>query len=139
MPMTFLMVDGAGARGEGYQTAIPLFYHGRLYHQDEQTGSLAAGGCVDYTVPPLEGLWEGAGKTLPADRNSWKWTSLMRVPDVTPECLCLGGGRGLPQKSPDRTTPHPPGAGEGGTLRPGDARRPYAEEQGTPDRLDAFL
>lgn len=111
-PMTF--PDGrrrGRARGGELQTAIPLFYTVAFTIKMCKLGPWQPEGYVDYTVPPLEGLWEGAGKTLPADRNSWKWTSLMRVPDyVTPEVFAWGGGRGLPQKARTGLLPHPPGA-----------------------------
>ncbi len=140
-PMTFLMVDGAGApEGESYQTAIPLFYTVAFTIKMSKLGPWQPEGYVDYTVPPLEGLWEGAGKTLPADRNSWKWTSLMRVPDyVTPEVFAWAVGEASRKKpGPDYSRIRLERYEEGlcaQVMHVG----PYAEEQGTLDRLDAFV
>ena len=56
-PICFMMTDGCGAP-EGY---------------------------VEYVMPPLEGLWEGAGQGINSDRQGWKWTSLLRQPDFVTE------------------------------------------------------
>jgi hypothetical protein len=80
----FLMIDGKGdpetattfmqAIGALYSTAYTLKF-----------GLKKLG--LDFTVMPLEGLWwvEDPGRFRFAERNDWRWTMMIAVPDeVTP-------------------------------------------------------
>lgn len=85
--ITFLMVDGQGdPNGEAYQRAVSLLYI--LSYTIKMKGKQLPGYC-DYTVFPLEGLWWIDGCVFDfAQRDNWRWTSMIRQPDfVTPAVL----------------------------------------------------
>ena len=86
-PIRYLMADGVGAPEDpDYQTVLSLLYTVTFTIKMSKMGGDAPSGYVDYVLPPLEGLWDGGPDTLPDDRHSWRWTSLLRVPDyVTDE------------------------------------------------------
>ena len=79
--MNFIAVDGEGApEGEDYQEAVKALY---ALSYTIKTGTKAYSLYHEYAVPPLEGFWHDAPE---ADRDEWRWTSVMRVPDfVTPD------------------------------------------------------
>ena len=78
--MQFVMVDGKGSPGgEAYANAVQWLYSVSFplkFISKKQTGK-------DYVVPPLEGLWwaDDMKSFVDDERDEWKWTSLMMVPD----------------------------------------------------------
>ncbi len=87
-PMRFIMVDGSGnpndPEGE-YQKALELLY---ALTYTIKMGKDKPFGYVDYTVPPLEGLWwlnDGTDIDFSA-KERYCWTSMIRQPEfVTDE------------------------------------------------------
>ena len=86
--MRFLMVDGQGdpATSVAYQEAVETLYalsYALKFAIKEEEG-------VHYAVMPLEGLWwvdeEGAAlKDILANRDKWKWTSMIMQPEWVTE------------------------------------------------------
>ena len=89
--MSFLMVDGSGnpndEEGE-YASAIQALYSLTYTIKMSTKSGHALDGFVEFTVPPLEGLWDFPldqfdGVHVPKD--ALVWTSMIRVPEfVTP-------------------------------------------------------
>ena len=82
--MTFAAVRGQGdpndPTGE-YKAAIELLY-GLLYTiKMSKKGSHRVDGYFDFVVPPLEGLWEQTG----TGKESFHWTSMLRLPEFVTE------------------------------------------------------
>lgn len=80
--MQFVKVDGAGDPNvsTAYKTAVEWLYS-TSYAMKFATR--AASG-KDYTVPPLEGLWwadDPAFFTSRRNKDEWKWTMMIMVPD----------------------------------------------------------
>ena len=79
-PMQFLMVDGTGDPNtsqeykDTYSILYPVAY--TLKFMSKAKGK-------DYVVPPPEGLWwaDDMDDFLLGNKNKWKWTSMMMVPD----------------------------------------------------------
>lgn len=75
----FLMIDGAGdPDGAEYQAAMAALY-GVAY---AVRAGLKRAGILEYSVPPLQGLWwtDGAGNDQVQDRASWRWTMMLMQP-----------------------------------------------------------
>ncbi len=87
--MHFLMVDGIGApEGPSYQEGLEILYSIFFTIKMSKLKPQKIPGYVDCVLPPLEGLWDGAGYWLQENRQQWRWTSLLRQPDfVTPEIV----------------------------------------------------
>ncbi|MDH7488209.1 MAG: GyrI-like domain-containing protein [Anaerolineae bacterium] len=84
-PMNFLMADGSGDPNTSadFQEVVNALY-GLAYRLKF---ALKAQG-VEYTVPPLEGLWwSPAGSDITStDKSAWHWTlMIMQPPPVTAE------------------------------------------------------
>lgn len=79
----FLAVDGKGApEGESYQQAVQLLYSISFTIKMSNRTGQAPEGYREYTVPPLEGLWDSHRP----ERSRWDWTAMIRQPDfVTQE------------------------------------------------------
>lgn len=79
-PMNFLMIDGRGNPNTSpeYQEAVQALYTLAF------TLKFALKRQVDYTVPPLEGLWwaEDMRSFLDADKDAWLWTMMIMQPEV---------------------------------------------------------
>lgn len=79
--MKFLMIDGQGDpnTSEKYQNAMeslfPVSYKAKFMSKKEIS--------QDYVVMPLEGLWwvENMEEFSLDDKESWKWTAMIRQPD----------------------------------------------------------
>jgi hypothetical protein len=85
-PMNFLMVDGQGDPNTSleYQEAMAALY--TMSYQLKFTIK-ARNPDLDYTVPPLEGLWwaEDMEGFPGEDKDAWLWTAMIMAPDqVTP-------------------------------------------------------
>ena len=100
-PMTFAAVRGQGdpndPAGE-YKAAIELLY-GLLYTiKMSKKGSYRMEGYFDFVVPPLEGLWEQTS----AGKESFRWTSLLRLPEfVTRKEFDWAAGEASAKKKQD--------------------------------------
>lgn len=79
--MKFLMIDGEGDpnTSQEYQDAMevlfPVSYKTKFISKKEKS--------QDYVVMPLEGLWwvDNMEDFSIEDKNSWKWTAMIRQPD----------------------------------------------------------
>lgn len=98
--MTFLMIDGQGDPNTSadYQAVMSALYS--LSYTLKFTSKRELD--IDYTVPPLEGLWwaadmEGAFKSE-ADREAWRWTMMMLVPDHVPAAMVEAGREEVARK-----------------------------------------
>lgn len=83
-PMRFVMVDGSGGPDSSeYAESISIVYS--ISYTIKMNGR-GSDGYFEYVVPPLEGLWWTDAGESDTDRDSWKWTSMIRLPEfVTPE------------------------------------------------------
>jgi hypothetical protein len=85
--MKFLMIDGRGdpITSKEYQDAMetifPVSYKTKFASKKEKS--------MDYVVMPLEGLWwvDNMEDFSIGDRESWKWTVMIRQPDFITEDL----------------------------------------------------
>ena len=85
-PMNFLAVRGSGdpnAAGGEYQAAMGLLYGIAFTIKMSKKGDHRIDGYFDYVVPPLEGFWwqDGAVSIDYAHKESFRWISLIRLPD----------------------------------------------------------
>jgi len=89
--MVFIMVDGRGDpnTSKAYQEAVEVLYGLSYAIKMSKMGGKQPPGYYDFVVPPLEGLWstdKGDFEIGVTDKNEFRWTSLIRVPEfVTPE------------------------------------------------------
>ena len=79
--MQFLMVDGHGDPNttQDYKDAVEA-----LYAVAYKTKFMSKNGMeIDYTVPPLEGLWwaEDMETFIIRDKSQWDWTMMIMTPD----------------------------------------------------------
>jgi hypothetical protein len=84
----FLMVDGVGdPDGPSFQEAVTVLY-GLAY---PLVIGLKRAGRTDVKVRPLEALWRAddfaAFATATVDRDAWRWTAMLRIPDDAPAAL----------------------------------------------------
>lgn len=86
-PIAFVMVDGKGApESSAYQDAMSLLYSISFTIKMSKMKGPGLPGYFEYVVPPLEGFWGGDTMWDQQNRDSWVWTSLIRLPEfVTPE------------------------------------------------------
>ena len=84
--MQFLMVDGQGDPNtsqefkDTYAILYPVAY--KLKFMSKANGK-------DYVVPPPEALWwaDDMNDFLQGNKNKWKWTSMMLVPDFVSKAM----------------------------------------------------
>lgn len=85
--MSFLMLDGAGdPNGENFAKEIEalysLSYTVRMSYRSEEVPE----GYYEYTVFPLEGVWDLIDRSKPAtDKSNFKYTIMIRQPDFLTE------------------------------------------------------
>lgn len=85
--MSFLMLDGAGdPNGENFAKEIEalysLSYTMRMSYRSEEVPE----GYYEYTVFPLEGVWDLIDRSKPAtDKSNFKYTIMIRQPDFLTE------------------------------------------------------
>lgn len=85
--MKFLMIDGQGDPNtsqeykDAMETIFPVSYKTKFISKKEKS--------QDYVVMPLEGLWwtDNMEEFTIADKNSWKWTVMIRQPPVVNDSL----------------------------------------------------
>jgi hypothetical protein len=90
-PMSFLMVDGQGNPNGNpeLENAVGALYSMSYTLKMLPKKGAAPKGYVEYTVPPLEGLWWlSDGVFSLGSRGNWLWTAMIRQPDfVTAELV----------------------------------------------------
>lgn len=105
--MVFFAVDGQGDpnTSPAYAQAMELLYGLSFTVKMSKMGGEAPEGYFDYVVPPLEGLWwteaPGFDGKPPADKNDFRWTSLIRQPDFVNEEVFAWAAERLAKKKPD--------------------------------------
>jgi hypothetical protein len=88
--MTFIMADGQGNpnTSEEYANVVGALYGIAYTVKMSKYSGETPDGYFDFVVPPLEGLWQIEGNFATLDKDKFKWTSLLRVPDfVTADAL----------------------------------------------------
>jgi hypothetical protein len=136
----FLMIDGTGDpnTAPAYQDAVATLY---AVAYPLKFAIRAATG-RDYALPPLEGLWwvEGGGDPFAVDRQGWRWTMMLRLPDeATPELIAEARTKAAKKVSAETLTRL-----RAEQFREGQAAQvmhvgPYAAERPTIERLHAFI
>lgn len=106
--MKFLMVDGCGnpndSEGE-YQDAVSILY-ALIYtiKMGCKFGKFDTGTEIfpDYTLPPLEGFWwmKDPNETNFTKKESFCWTSMLRLPDYITEEIFLQAKMKVKKKKP---------------------------------------
>ncbi len=86
-PISFIMVDGCGSpSGTEYQQSVGILYTLSYAIKMSYKNNKEIPGFYMYSVAPLEGLWEAEGDDFSQNRDTWRWTSMIRQPEfVTPE------------------------------------------------------
>lgn len=85
-PMNYIAVRGKGdpnEEGGEYKAAMSLLYGLAFTVKMSKLGDHRIEGYFDYVVPPLEGFWwqDGADEIDFAHKESFRWISLIRLPD----------------------------------------------------------
>ncbi|QLY32922.1 GyrI-like domain-containing protein [Nocardia huaxiensis] len=133
-PLPYLMIDGIGdPDGAEYKATVGALYAVAYGIR----GLLKSAGTVVYSVPPLQGQWDG-GPT--ADRSTWTYTMMIQQPPQADSALVQEAFAVTRKKKPDapidRVRWEIFDEGESGQiLHVG----PYATEPPTRDRLMEFL
>ena len=94
--MNYIAVRGSGNPNDEdgeYKQAIGLLYGSAFTIKMSKKGDHRIDGYFDYVVPPLEGFWwQGDGGTSDgnsvidyANKDEFKWISLIRLPDFVTE------------------------------------------------------
>ena len=89
--MVFFAVDGAGNpnTSPAYAEAMELLYGMSFTVKMSKMNGEQPEGYFEYVVPPLEGLWwtdtPGFDGKAPANKDDFRWTSLIRQPDFVDE------------------------------------------------------
>lgn len=105
--MVFFAVDGQGDpnTSPAYAQAMELLYGLSFTVKMSKMGGEEPAGYFDYVVPPLEGLWwtedPGFDGKPPADKNDFRWTSLIRQPDFVNEEVFAWAAERLAKKKPE--------------------------------------
>ena len=81
--MKFVMVDGSGDPNDNpdFQEAIEVLYGIAYAVKMSKKEAKQPEGYYDFVVPPLEGLWWPEGPFSLTQRDNWKWTLMIRLPD----------------------------------------------------------
>ena len=104
--MVFFAVEGQGDpnTAPAYRVAMELLYGLSFTVKMSKMGGEEPAGYFDYVVPPLEGLWwtedPGFDGKPPADKNDFRWTSLIRQPDFVNEEVFTWAAERLAKKKP---------------------------------------
>jgi hypothetical protein len=137
-PLKYLMIDGQGAPG-GEEYGIAL---GALYSVAYTLKFSSKAQGLDFKVMPLQGLWwaDDMAAFAEADKETWKWTAMILVPDfVTEEAVEEAKAqamekKGLPAISRVRLETYHEGP-SAHILYIG----PYADEDETIERIHQFI
>ena len=103
--MQFFMVDGTGdpnAPDGEYSHALELLYTlSYAVRMGGKKGAFPAPDYLEYVVPPLEGLWWNSGQNPSADKNTFRWTSMIRQPGfITAEAFEYARMNAMQKKPP---------------------------------------
>lgn len=96
--MKFLMIDGQGDPNnspeykDAMETIFPVAYKTKFISKKEKS--------QDYVVMPLEGLWwvDNMKDFSLDDRESWKWTVMIRQPDFITENIIAKAKKEVEEK-----------------------------------------
>jgi len=106
--MTFITVSGKGNPNTSaeYKTALEILY-GLSYSikMSKMSGTLPEG-YFEYVIPPLEGLWwmpDGEAMDF-SDKDSFRWTSLIRQPDFVTQEVFEDAKKALARKKSELDT-----------------------------------
>lgn len=85
--MPFIMVSGSGdPNGEEFVSAVEALYSLSYAVRMSYKSDDVPAGYYEYTVFPLEGVWDLLDRTKPAtDKNNLKYTIMIRQPDFLTE------------------------------------------------------
>lgn len=86
--MTYVMVSGTGnPNGEEFAKALEALYSFSYAVKMSYKGDDVPEGYYEYTVFPMEGIWDLVDKSKPSsDKDNYKYTIMIRQPDfLTPE------------------------------------------------------
>ena len=98
--MRFLYVEGHGAPEQPqYQNAISIFYSIAFTIKMSRLSGATPPGYMDFTPAPLEGLWND--EPFKVQREQWRWTSMMRMPDYVDEAVIAWAQQKAGAKKPD--------------------------------------
>lgn len=104
--MIFIAVDGAGDPNTcpEYKTAMEMLYGLSFTIKMSKMDGSQPEGYFEYVVPPLEGLWYADGVSFDgmnvADKNKFKWISMIRQPDFVTEQVFETAREKLAKKKP---------------------------------------
>ena len=103
--MPFLMVDGSGdPNGEEFAKATEALYSLSYAVKMSYKSDDVPDGYYEYTVFPLEGIWDLVDRSKPAtDKSNLKYTMMIRQPDFLTEG---GFERFLEQTKRKKTNPY---------------------------------
>ena len=135
------IVDGTGApEGACYQQALQALYSLAWTIKMSKMGPSCPQNYTEYVMPPLEGLWELGENGRWGERESWKWTSLLRQPEfVTPQVLAWAKQE-LKRKKPEIVTQNVSlGFYEEGLCVQMLHIGPYSEEEKSLELLRAYI
>ena len=107
--MLFLMVSGIGDpnTSDNYQKAMAALFSLSYTIKMSKMGDTQPAGYFDFVVPPLEGLWsspEVDDEVDLNDKNTFKWTSMIRMPDFVTHDVLASSKASLAAKKPDLDT-----------------------------------
>ncbi|MFC5528317.1 GyrI-like domain-containing protein [Cohnella yongneupensis] len=87
--ISFIMVSGSGnPNGEDFAKATEAIYSVSYAVKMSYKADDVPTGYYEYTVFPLEGVWDLLDRTKPAtDKNNYKYTIMIRQPDFLTEKL----------------------------------------------------
>lgn len=98
--MRFIYVQGFGAPEQpAYQNAISTFYSIAYTIKMSRLAGPTPPGYMDFTPAPLEGLW--SDEPFKVERENWRWTSMMRMPDYVDETVYSWAMEKAKAKKPD--------------------------------------
>lgn len=105
--MIFIAVDGKGDPNtcDEYKQAMEILYGLSFTIKMSKMNGTQPDGYFEYVVPPLEGLWSMDDATFDglniADKNKFKWTSMIRQPEFVTEEVFESAKIALKKKKPD--------------------------------------
>ena len=140
-PIQYFMVDGKGApESADYQEAMQILYSLSYTIKMSKMGGRTPENYRDFVVPPLEGLWDCGADGFAPDRNSWKWTSMLRQPDFVTPAVLEWACKEVQKKKPELNV----GKARLEVYREGLCVQimhigPYSAEQESIDKLTAFI
>ncbi len=101
--MPFIMIDGKGDPShDSYQKAVEILYGLSYIIKMSKKKGLQPTGYFEYVVPPLESLWWS--EEIEFERNnreSWYWTSMIRLPEFVDETFFKWACDEMKHKKPE--------------------------------------